>query len=79
MAKQYVILATHRGQTREVTGDIDDLRDRYQYLLDCGHSWNSKIKKSPKTITALVNAINASVSETQGSCFDPDFYELKRG
>ena len=78
--KTYTILKTHRGKTREVTGTIPELIEYFGYTLECGASWSGhrgcrKVNKQPKTIKSLVIALNNAVHNTQGSCYDPDYYE----
>ena len=75
-AKEYTIVKYHRGRKNEVTGTLEYLKDYFGYTLECGHSWNRRINPDPKTFKALVNALNASVRETQGSCWDPDYYSI---
>lgn len=77
MAKEYTIAKTHRGRFTEFTGTIDYLCENvFGYTLECGNSWNPKINRHPKTAKALVKALNQSVAETQGCCYDQDYYEL---
>ena len=77
MAKEYTIASYHRGRCTKYTGTLSYLIDNvFGYTLECGHSWNSKISRRPKTATALVKALNQSVEETQGGCYDRDSYEL---
>lgn len=77
MAKQITVRSYHRGRSHDYTGTIDELvRDVFGYTLECGHSWNSKINMRPKTGAALVKALNQSVAETQGGCYEQDSYEL---
>lgn len=77
VAKTYTIIKTRKGRESSQTGTVAELAKIYSYTLECGHSWNRKIPKEPKTIAALIKALNNSVSETQGSCFDQDYYQLK--
>lgn len=77
--KTYTIIKTRRGRQSESTGTIEELTKDYSYTLECGNGWNSKINRNPKTAAGLVKALNQSVGETQGSCYDPDYYELKTG
>jgi hypothetical protein len=77
--KEYTIIKTHRGREREITNTLPELIDYFSYTLLCGNSWNSKIPTNPKTIKSLVSALNRSVKETQGGCYDRDYYELKAG
>lgn len=77
MAKQITIRSYHHGRSHDYTGTVDELSTRvFGYTLVCGHSWNRKINLHPKSGKALVNALNKSVAETQGACYDPDSYEL---
>lgn len=76
--KTYTITKTRRGTETDYTGTVEELVGKFGYTLDCGHSWNSKINRNPKTIKSLVSSLNKSVTETMGSCYDPDYYELKK-
>ena len=64
MRKTVYITATHRGSKRVYSGTIDYLVDKvFGYTLECGHSWNEKIKENPKTAQSLVKALNLSAAE----------------
>ena len=77
MAKQITVRSYHRGRSHDYTGTIDELITKvFGYTLVCGHSWNPKISMCPKTGAALVKALNQSVAETQGGCYEQDSYEL---
>ena len=77
MAKQITVRSYHHGKPHDWTGTIEELRSEvFGYTLECGNSWNPKINRFPKTGKALVKALNQSVEETQGGCFDRDSYEL---
>lgn len=77
MAKQITVRSYHRGRSHDWTGTISELVDDvFGYTLACGHSWNPKINLHPKTGAALVKALNQSVAETQGGCYEQDSYEL---
>ena len=66
--------STHRGRETIWEGTIDYLEDEvFGYSLECGHSWNPKINRYPKTVKALVNALNKSADECRR--YD-DFYEI---
>ena len=77
--KTYTILKTRtrNNTTSESTGTLEELSKDFGYTIECGNSWNSKINRNPKSIKGLVSALNKSVQETQGSCYYPDYYELK--
>lgn len=83
--KEYTIVCTHRGRETEYTGTVDYLVDEvFGYTLNAGASWQHergcrKVNTHPTTARSLVTALNNAVHNTQGSCFDPDYYELKEG
>lgn len=71
MAKVFKVKVTKSGMTssRETIyeGTIDRLvNDVFGYTLECGASWNRKINSNPKTIGALIKALNASYDEIEG-------------
>ena len=77
MAKEITIRSWHHGHSHDYTGTVEELRENvFGYTLDCGHSWNPKINRYPKTAKALLKALEQSVEETQGGCYDRDSYEL---
>lgn len=62
--KQYTIISTHRDRETEFTGTIEHLTHNvFGYTLECGHSWNHRIPRWPKSINALINALNKSADE----------------
>jgi hypothetical protein len=75
--KQHTIIKTRKGKDTEYTGSLIELTKSFSYTLLCGNEWNSKINQTPKTIKGLITALNQSVRETQGSSYDPDYYQLK--
>lgn len=82
-AKEYTVICYHRGRTTEYTGTLEHLINKvFGYTLQCGASWEGqrgcrKVNTNPKSGKALVTALNNAVHNTQGSCYDPDWYELK--
>ncbi len=76
--KTFTIVKTRRGKETETTATLEEHIKYFAYTLECGNSWNSKINRNPKTAAGLVSALNKSVAETMGSCYDPDYYELKK-
>lgn len=64
------------NQDYYVKGTLAQLTNYFGYTLKCGNSWNRSIPTKPKTIKSLVLALNKSVAETQGSCYNQDFYKL---
>ena len=76
--KTYVIHHYYARSSRDyyVKGTVAQLTDYFGYTLTCGNSWNPRIPTKPKTAKSLVSALNKSVYETQGSCYNQDYYEL---
>jgi len=71
MAKTFKVKVTRSGMTssRETiwVGTVEYLaKDVFGYTLECGASWNRKINSNPKTIMALVTALNKSYNEIEG-------------
>ena len=72
--KQVYIKHIHNDRTTMYAGTIDYLNKRvFGYTLECGHSWNHKISRFPKTVKSLVKALNDSAYET---CRYNDSYYL---
>lgn len=64
MAKVYYVKSTHRGRETIWEGTLEYLKEKvFSYTLECGHSWNPKINRDPKTIKSLVNALEKSAIE----------------
>lgn len=75
--KEITIAAHHRGRCTKYTGTIEYLENEvFGYTLECGNAWNSKIPRYPKGAKSLVKALNDSKNETQGGCYERDWYEL---
>ena len=72
--KTFVIKKIRRGTATFIEGTLEYLINYFSYTLECGHSWNYKINKNPKTIKGLVKALDQSVQETQGGCYNQDSY-----
>ena len=80
--KTYTIVKHRRGRESEFTGTLEELTQTFSYTLEVGYSWQSqrgckKVNKQPKTIKALLTALANAVYNTQGSCYEQDYYELK--
>ena len=73
--KTYYVKKYHRGRRTVVKGTIEQLVRYFGYTLECGNSWNSKIKTNPTTYKSLISNLNKSYYETQGSCFDQDYVD----
>lgn len=68
------IASIHRGNRTIYCGSIEHMNDRvFGYTLECGHSWNDKINRYPKTARGLVNALNKSAEECRRYS---DYYEV---
>lgn len=80
--KEYTIISHHRGRATEYTGTLEYLiNDVFGYTLEAGASWQHekgarKVNTNPKSGKGLVAALNNAVHNTQGSCYQQDFYEL---
>ena len=83
--KQYTIISHHRGRATEYTGTLEHLiHDVFGYTLEAGKSYEwekgaRKVNTNPKTGKGLVTALNNAVENTQGGCYNRDWYELKEG
>lgn len=75
--KLIALIKTHRGRRTFWVGTLAQMTDAFSYTLECGNSRNERIKTASeiKTLKSLVSNLNKSVKETQGGCFDRDFYE----
>ena len=75
--KLVALVKTHRSRKTLWVGTIEQLAKDFGYTLECGNSWNHKIKtaREIKTLKSLVSNLNKSVDETQGGCFEQDYYE----
>lgn len=65
MVKKAINIAVERkGRTSIWSGSLEYLENSvFGYTLECGHSWNNKISRYPKTKKSLVNALNKSAEE----------------
>jgi hypothetical protein len=74
--KTFKIKKTRKGRETIFEGTLPELIQMFSYKLECGNSWNHKISRNPKTAKSLVDNLNKSVYETQGSCYEQDSYSL---
>ena len=75
-AKIFRIKKSRGGRETIFEGTLEHLiNDVFGYTLECGNSWNCKINRTPKTINALIKAINMSYDETEGG-FTRSYVEL---
>ena len=83
--KVYTIISHHRGRATEYTGTLEHLvNDVFGYTLEAGKSYEwergaRKVNTNPKSGRGLVTALNNAVENTQGGCYNRDWYELKEG
>lgn len=64
MAKNIYVASIHRGRTTIWSAPISEMVDGiFGYTLECGHSWNSRIPRYPKSKASLINALNKSADE----------------
>ena len=75
--KLIALIKTHRSCRTLWVGTLEQMTDAFSYTLECGNSGNDKIKtaREIKTLKSLVSNLNKSAKETQGSCYNRDFYE----
>ena len=76
--KTYKILVSHtrRGDST-VEGTLDYLTNQYfGYTLECGHSWDKKIQRYPKTIKSFVSNLQKSYAEKESACYERTFVSL---
>jgi len=72
--KTYKVIKHHNGRDTTFEGTMDEMiHGIFGYSLECGHSWNNKIPREPKTGAALVKALNMSADECRRYS---DSYEL---
>lgn len=66
-----------RGRRTLWVGTLAQMTKAFSYTLECGYSWNRKIKTADqiKNLKSLVSNLNKSVDETQGGCYERDYYE----
>jgi hypothetical protein len=75
-AKIFRIKKSRGGHETIFEGTLEHLTNGvFGYTLECGNSWNRKINRTPKTINALIKAINMSYDETEGG-FTRSYVEL---
>lgn len=72
--KIYHITKLRKGRVKVVSGTLEELVSYFSYTLECGNSWNPKIKRNPKSFNGLISNLNKSVDEIQGGCFNRDYY-----
>lgn len=59
------IMHYYKGQHTIYCGTLEELDEEvFGYTLECGHSWNARIPRHPKTKQSFVNALNNSATET---------------
>jgi hypothetical protein len=73
----YTLVWERKGIERETSGTLDELKKYFGYTLEAGNSWNPKINRNPKSIDALIKAINRSIDETSGG-YDRPYVSLKQ-
>ena len=71
----YTLQWNHQGVDHSITRTLAELTEYYGYTLECGHSWKHSIPLKPKTINALVKAINDSIDQTNGG-YDRPYVHL---
>ena len=75
--KTYTIIIQKNGNSREVSGNLQELQKHFSYTLDVGYSWNKKINTNPKTINTFVKNLQMSYEEQEAQCFNRTIVTLK--
>lgn len=75
--KLIALILTRSGCRSIWVGTMAQMTKAFSYTLECGNSWNRKIKTADqiKNIKSLVSNLNKSVDEPQDGCYDRDYYE----
>ena len=67
MTKVFKVKKSRGDRETIFEGTLEHLIDGvFGYTLECGHSWNRKINRYPKTIKSLITAVNCSYNEIEG-------------
>ena len=77
MSKAKIVYVSHlyRNHWSIYAGTVAGLvSGPFSYDLECGHSWNDRIPRFPKTAKSLVNALNKSADECHP--YGSDRYEI---
>jgi hypothetical protein len=80
--KSFTIYKDRKGRTSETSGTLQELIKNFSYTLETGKSYesekgNKKINLQPKTIGALVKALNDSVTNSAANGSPSTHYYLK--
>ena len=83
--KTFTIIGRFQGFSnrppKEMTGTLEELKKSFKYTLECGKSYehesgNYKVNTDPKSIKALVSALNKA-EHNRGSAYQEWLYCLK--
>ena len=86
--KEYMIKSRRYGyhgiKEREYTGTLQELTDKFSYILICGKSWEhergkKKINLQPKTIRSLITNLNNAENNAARNGFSNTQYVLVEG
>jgi len=80
--KKFTIVKDRNNRTSEMSGTLVELIDKTKYTLETGKSYesekgNKKININPKTIKALITALNNSVNNSAANGYSTTSYSLK--
>lgn len=76
-----VLCISQRGSEHTAKGTLAELIEYFGYTLEKGASWQwergcKKVNRNPKSIKGLMTALENSVWNTQGSCYNRNAYIL---
>ncbi len=75
--KTYKVKISHtRRGDRIVEETLSGLIKYFGYTLEIGHSWNSKISKTPKTIKSFITNLQNSYYEKEAACYERTYVSL---
>lgn len=74
--KKAYVAKTRKGRTTIWAGTIEEITKVFGYTLECGNSRDRKISREPKSVASLVKNLNKAIDETQGGCYERDYYEV---
>lgn len=60
---------------KSYTGTIVELTETFSYTLECGHNWDGRVNRNPKTIDSLVNNLNRA-AYAKSTHYQAEYYSL---
>ena len=60
---------------KSYAGAIAELTESFSYTLECGHSWDGRVNRNPKTIGTLVTNLNRAAA-AKSTHYQAEYYSL---